>query len=535
MHHRRPAARAAVLLAFPLVLHTVLAALPIPTASARSTEPPALTTTGRELPTLAVLRTGKSDPVLADATYTALTPDQESGALRPDGTFRLPRDYVENPELQPAPSPDALTYGEAQRSIKAKGKKGDVTVMLLNVSGNITSNTTWTAANSPYVVTSTVTVQSPAVLTIEPGVVVKFDAATSLSVQAGATLTAVGTSASPIIFTSLKDDSVAGDTNGDGTATTPAAGDWGTLGYDGYKDTVGHAALGSMQFAQARYGTKVQARFSMPTFTDNRIEKMSSYAFYLDTPPGSTYTIDRLTLLSSPYNLGLYAAPSTTTIQNSIIRNATGAAAVQAQTSTAAKLTSNSIDDNSSSSLQAAILASSSPMVLRYNSIAFNRRSDNTTRGIQSSGSTVDAQYNWWGSTTGPAVDGQTDTGGGSSVPSSLVTYTNWLGTAFQAEHKRGNFPWSAKAGMGVDVATGNLTITDTDRLDSDHRVSARGCAHLQQPRRHREQRRLRRRVDLDLRDEPQHRGGREWRRHLGAAGRREDLLQEKPRQHLHG
>ena len=43
--------------------------------------------------------------------------------------------------------------------------------VLTDVGGPITSSTTWDLAGSPYVVTSDVTVQNGAVLTIEPGVV----------------------------------------------------------------------------------------------------------------------------------------------------------------------------------------------------------------------------------------------------------------------------------------------------------------------------------------------------------------------------
>jgi hypothetical protein len=42
-----------------------------------------------------------------------------------------------------------------------------------NVSGNITGNTTWTKANSPYLLTGTVGVPAAYQLTIEPGVVVQ--------------------------------------------------------------------------------------------------------------------------------------------------------------------------------------------------------------------------------------------------------------------------------------------------------------------------------------------------------------------------
>jgi hypothetical protein len=70
-----------------------------------------------------------------------------------------------------------------------------------NVSGGIYNNTTWTLANSPYIVTDTIVVFPNVVLTIEPGVVVKFDSAMQMEIRQ-AKLVAVGTATDSITFTS---------------------------------------------------------------------------------------------------------------------------------------------------------------------------------------------------------------------------------------------------------------------------------------------------------------------------------------------
>jgi len=70
----------------------------------------------------------------------------------------------------------------------------------INVSGLISSNTTWTVANSPYVVTNNILVNAGVTLTIQPGVTVKFNALKSMQIDG--TLIAKGTNADSIRFTS---------------------------------------------------------------------------------------------------------------------------------------------------------------------------------------------------------------------------------------------------------------------------------------------------------------------------------------------
>src|SRR3970040_2166015 len=91
-----------------------------------------------------------------------------------------------------------------------------------NVSGTITTDTTWDVAGSPYVVDGHVTVDAGVTLTLSPGTVVKVQGISYITVNG--TLNAIGTPSAPIVFTSINDDSYGGDTNGDGSASTPLPG-----------------------------------------------------------------------------------------------------------------------------------------------------------------------------------------------------------------------------------------------------------------------------------------------------------------------
>lgn len=76
---------------------------------------------------------------------------------------------------------------------------------------------------SPYPISSALVVAAGGALAIQPGTILKGEA--PITVDDGGALYVHGESARPAVFTSLADDSIGGDTTGDGTLTSPASGD----------------------------------------------------------------------------------------------------------------------------------------------------------------------------------------------------------------------------------------------------------------------------------------------------------------------
>ncbi|MCB2153456.1 hypothetical protein KQI84_01100 [bacterium] len=109
-------------------------------------------------------------------------------------------------------------------------------------SGILADSELW-SKTSIHHITGVITVPSGITLEIAEGAIVKFDPMLEIVVQGGGNLIANGTLVNPITFTSIRDDSIGGDTNEDGDATTPAPGDWRWLHIDGGTATLEHVRI----------------------------------------------------------------------------------------------------------------------------------------------------------------------------------------------------------------------------------------------------------------------------------------------------
>ncbi len=150
------------------------------------------------------------------------------------------------------------------------------------VNTDISTNTTWAPANSPVCLTGSVTVGPAATLTIQPGVTVYASSGVTLVVQGA--LSALGTSGSPILFTSDLDS---------------GPGQWQGLYIDGTQG-IGHGALDYVTVRDAgesylgqSFNLRVEGGGAL-SLTHSTIASSSGYGAYLNGISSLTFTTNTL-------------------------------------------------------------------------------------------------------------------------------------------------------------------------------------------------------------------------------------------------
>lgn len=100
----------------------------------------------------------------------------------------------------------------------------------VSANGTVNKRTVAGFANITYVVFDHINIKQGTHIDIEDGVIIKF-ANTSSYITVEGSLRTLGTLGSKVVFTSMKNDNVGnpGDTNGDGSGSSPTRGDWGRI------------------------------------------------------------------------------------------------------------------------------------------------------------------------------------------------------------------------------------------------------------------------------------------------------------------
>ena len=164
----------------------------------------------------------------------------------------------------------------------------------INVQGDVSG--TWTAANSPYNVTGNANVPNGQILTIEPGVTVKFMGNYGLQIYGG--LFAVGTEADTIRFTSGQ------------PSCNPS--DWNYIRFESISDSNSVISYARIEYADRGIYCYW---YSSPTISNNMISN-NSYGIFCNS---SSPSIRNNTISNNSY--GIYGSSSSPTILNNILYN----------------------------------------------------------------------------------------------------------------------------------------------------------------------------------------------------------------------
>ena len=227
----------------------------------------------------------------------------------------------------------------------------------------------------PILVLGSITVEAGKTMTIAPGTILKFGGWPWFgSMDIRGTLIAHGTTKDKIYLTSIYDDSVGGDTNGDGDATTPAPRNWNAV----------YLENGSV------------------TDFDNVVLRYSGYNFNGEYLPGVAAAI--------------YHRGAEFSVSNSIFEHNWVTAIYQDAGTTV-------IDHSEFRDQPYGVWSRGGNVTISQSSIH-----DNTAVAIYNeSGQTIDARNNWWGDPSGPYdTSTTTPTGTGDRV-SWNVLYDPWL------------------------------------------------------------------------------------------------------------
>jgi hypothetical protein len=290
------------------------------------------------------------------------------------------------------------------------------------VGGTIVSDTTWTLTDSPYKLSGSVTINGGVTLTIEPGVVVDLYL---YSIMVIGTLNAQGTSDNNIVFqTSYPPSSplinfLSGPGWDESTGT-------GCIIKNGIFSSVAVYISNCSVKISNTYFTNTNSYTAISVFTGSPLIVNNAFDCHgVGINTNSGYAIISNNFIKCPGNYGVYASNNAYISDNNITGCSTGVYVTGNSTVTRNLITSNTYGvrlSASSAKIENNVIANNNYGIsgggtIRYNtfgnnvlgvdiSLASNITQNNIISSTQknirmsmSSPNTIDATYNWWGTT----------------------------------------------------------------------------------------------------------------------------------------
>ncbi len=207
----------------------------------------------------------------------------------PTGFPRILRCRLEDNALSPCSDIPWESVAQSHGNSASRNARGDHFRVLPN-----RSTSSWTVGPENYpgpvlTVLARTILASGGELTLLAGTNLKFEdpRSSGFQVSLGGALRLTGTADEPIVMTSYRDDSVGGDTNGDGGATAPAPGDWSGLSLADDRVTspsrVEHAVL---RYAGERSVAVLDVASPLATLQAPRIEHCLGHGIDVATVAG---------------------------------------------------------------------------------------------------------------------------------------------------------------------------------------------------------------------------------------------------------
>ncbi len=308
-----------------------------------------------------------------------------------------------------------------------------------NVNGIITSDTTWTQANSPYTLTGNVLVNESASLTVEPGATVDFN---GFYIQLNGSLIAQGTPGNPIIFNIAK----GGDTGNSAIEFMSSSQSWNettktgsiienaiinstwssiypTILIDEVSPKIDNTKITCTSNLSSNIAINIEGSNAAPTISNNSIvgEVQASggtvcnntitgslyagiYLFGNATAYGNTISGSYIGIYASSPNLNYYSSSS---IQGNLIVNDTYGIELEiygyADSYSRTLTTQNNTITNNEYGMQIEAYSSSAIYSISNNNIYDNINYNFLLTG--SITSDINATNNWWGTTDTSAIN----------------------------------------------------------------------------------------------------------------------------------